>query len=253
MGILLMLVSAAAAGIILPRKFYEYRARNTMGDGVPAIAYIAMGMQWDEGRSPGGWNGYHSDLFMECSFDAELTARISLESVKDSLRYMAEHPGYMAEFYYRKLIEQWEREDFWCLSETLDFYGERTPAAWSIYEGEAKDKFLAVMSAHQSIIYLGACGFCISGAIRWRQKKNGGGQTCRRGRDRAACPSCDLYRGISVQRDMGGGSPICPALFRNADTLCGRESGGYQPSYVAWQDWDRCGQKGKLTGRTAGQ
>lgn len=30
------------------------------------------------------------------------------------------------------------------------------------------------MSAHQSIIYLGACGFCISGAIRWRKKKIGG-------------------------------------------------------------------------------
>lgn len=173
LGVLLVLAAAAAAGIILPRKFYEYRAKNTMGGGVPAIAYIAMGTQWEEGRSPGGWNGYHSDLFMECSFDEELTSRISKEAVKDSLRYMVEHPAYMAEFYYYKLIEQWEREDFWCLSETVDFYGERTPAAWEIYEGEAKGKFLAVMSVHQSLIYLGACCFCVSGVVYWRRRKAG--------------------------------------------------------------------------------
>jgi hypothetical protein len=60
--LLSVLISAAVSGIILPQKFYEYRARNIMGKGVPAVAYIAMGLQWDEGRSPGGWNGYHQSL-----------------------------------------------------------------------------------------------------------------------------------------------------------------------------------------------
>lgn len=174
LGILFVLVAAAAAGVVLPRKFYEYRAKSTMGEGVPAIAYIAMGLQWDEGRSPGGWNGYHSDLFMECSFNAEMTSRISREAVRDSLRYMVDHPAYMAEFYYYKLIEQWESEDFGCLSETLDFYGERTPGAWEIYEGRAKGVFLTAMSVHQSLVYLGACGFCISGIDHWRKRKKRG-------------------------------------------------------------------------------
>ena len=72
LSLLLVLIAATIAGIMLPRKFYECRAKNTMGEGVPAIAYIAMGMQWEEGRSPGGWNGYHSDLFMECSYDTDI-------------------------------------------------------------------------------------------------------------------------------------------------------------------------------------
>lgn len=174
LSLLLVLIVATVAGSILPQRFYEYRAKNTMGRGVPAIAYIAMGMQWSEGRSPGGWNGYHSDLFMKCSYNTELTAQISAEAVKDSLGYMTKHPDYMVKFYYYKLTEQWEREDFQCLYETLDFSGERTPAAWDIYQGKTKERLLSIMSVHQSLVYIGACCFCISGAVRWRKgKKNG--------------------------------------------------------------------------------
>lgn len=171
--LLLAIVTAAAAGLILPSKFYEYRAQNTMGKGVPAIAYIAMGLQWSEGRSPGGWNGYHADLFLACSYDAELTARISGEEVRKSLGYMIGRPDYMVRFFYHKQIEQWEREDFLCFYETLDFYGNRTSAAWDVYQGKAKDRFLSVMSVHQSLVYLGAGAFCILGVARRLKKKKG--------------------------------------------------------------------------------
>ncbi|MCM1063007.1 MAG: hypothetical protein NC420_00815 [Eubacterium sp.] len=172
--LLLVLAAAVAAGALLPVRFYEHRAGNTMGKGVPAIAYIAMGLQWTEGRSPGGWNGYHSDLFMDCSYDAELTARISAENAKDSLAYMARNPGYTIRFFYHKQVEQWDREDFQCLYETLGLYGKRTQAAWDIYEGKAKDRFMAVMSVHQSLVYLGAGAFCMFGAVRWRKRKEYG-------------------------------------------------------------------------------
>lgn len=161
-----VIIAAAVAGSILPARFYEYRAKNTMGKGVPAIAYVAMGLQWSEGRDPGGWNGYHSDLFMECGFDAELTAEISSEAVKDSLSNMVKNPAYMAEFFYTKLVAQWEREDYMCLYETLDFYGDRTEAAWDIYEGKAKDKLLYFMALHQSIVYIGACCFCVIDIVK---------------------------------------------------------------------------------------
>lgn len=169
--ILLVLVSSAA-GAVLPGKVYEYRAKNTMGEGVPAIAYIAMGLQWSEGRSPGAWNGYHSDLFMECGYDSDLTAEISLESVEDSLEYMVKHPMYMTQFFYYKLVYQWAREDYGCLYATLDFYDNRTSAAWDIYQGKAKDRYIDIMAIHQSVVYIGAVGFCILGAVRWKKKED---------------------------------------------------------------------------------
>jgi len=74
--------------------------------------------------------------------------------------YMAGHPGYAVAFFYDKLVFQWAREDYICFYSTLDFYKERSEAAWSIYRGPAKGIFMYVMSVHQSIVFLGAFVFC---------------------------------------------------------------------------------------------
>lgn len=174
------LIVSVAAGEILPRSCYEIRAKNTMGEGVPAISFIAMGLQWSEGREPGGWNGYHSDLYINCGYDAEVAAQISGESVKDSVRYMIKNPSYTALFFYKKTVAQWAREDCMCLYETLDFYGERTESAWDIYTGGAKDKFMGIMEVYQSLVYVGAACFCFFGIAHWKKRKKGekGGETC---------------------------------------------------------------------------
>lgn len=174
----LFLAASMIAGGVLPRKFYEYRAKNTMGEGVPAVAYIAMGLQWSDGREPGAWNGYHSDLYMACDYDGKLTAEISMEALKDSLRYMREHPAYAVRFFYYKIVGQWAREDCTCLYSTLEFYGERTQKAWNIYRGEAGKRLLFLMAFHQSILYIGAACFCILAAANWKKRRAGrGGET----------------------------------------------------------------------------
>lgn len=93
---------ATLLGNTLPIKFYEYRAHNTMGDGVPAVSYIAMGLQ-----GTGGWNGYHSDLYMKCGFQAEAAKKISIQSIKDSLAQMRADPLQAAQFFYQKQVGQW--------------------------------------------------------------------------------------------------------------------------------------------------
>ena len=167
-----VLIFASVAGVVVPRVFYEHRAKNTMGEGVPAISYIAMGLQWDEGRGHGGWNGYHSDLFMACDYNGEEAARISAESVRASLKYMAGNPAYAVSFFYYKLTEQWTREDYSCISATLDFYADRSPAAWEIYQGKWLSPLMLIMAIHQSLVYLGACCFCVFAVIRWKKRKN---------------------------------------------------------------------------------
>lgn len=166
-----VLIFASVMGSILPGKIYEYRAHNEMGKGVPAISYIAMGLQWTEGRSPGAWNGYHSDLFMDCDYDREKTVELSRISIGESLEYMRENPGYAARFFCGKLTEQWCREDFSCLYSTLTRDSGRSAAAWNIYQGSAKDRFMDIMSIHQGIIYFGALLFCIlHGIVRRREE-----------------------------------------------------------------------------------
>lgn len=165
---LLILFSVAASWF--PRVFYETRAHNTMGPGIPAISYIAMGLQWSEGREAGNWNGYHSDLYINSNYDEEYTAKVSKESIKESLAYMGTHPGYTISFYFSKLLSQWGREDYMCLYSTLDFYGDRSPAAWNIYQGNAKTIFMRIISIHQNIIYFGALCFCITAALARKKR-----------------------------------------------------------------------------------
>ncbi|MDE7224874.1 MAG: glycosyltransferase family 39 protein [Acetatifactor sp.] len=164
-----VLILASMMGSILPGKIYEHRAHNEMGKGVPAVSYIAMGLQWTEGRSPGAWNGYHSDLFINCDYDREKAIELSRASIRESLEYMRENPGYAMRFFCYKLTEQWCREDFSCLYSTLSRDTGRSAAAWDIYQGSAKDKFMDIMSIHQGIVYFGALLFCILNGIVRRE------------------------------------------------------------------------------------
>lgn len=164
----LILFSIAAS--VFPRTFYETRAHNTMGPGVPAVAYIAMGLQWSEGRDAGNWNGFHSDLYINSDYDEEYTSEVSKESIKESLAYMGTHPGYTISFYFHKLLSQWGREDYMCLYSTLDFYGDRSPAAWNIYQGNAKNIFMRIISIHQDIVYFGALCFCVTTAFARKKR-----------------------------------------------------------------------------------
>lgn len=160
-ALILLLILATIAGSTLPRAFYEHRAHNTMGKGVPAVSFVAMGLQWDAGRAPGGWNGYHADLYMKNNYDAEITSRMSAENIKESLNYMLNHPSYAIYFFFMKQMSQWCREDYGCLYETLDFYADRTQAAWDIYTGKTGEYLMVLIRIYQSIIYIGTLLYVI--------------------------------------------------------------------------------------------
>lgn len=171
-AIILLMIISVLVGTYVPRFFYEYRAHNTMGEGVPAMAYIAMGLQWDEGRAAGSWNGYNSDVYMECDYDRQLTVELSKKSIEESLDYFSGNIGYAFKFYYNKLVEQWAREDASCLYSTLEFYGDRTQSAWSIYQGKAKDVIMYIMSVQQTLIIMGAIFWCILNIKRCSRIEN---------------------------------------------------------------------------------
>lgn len=171
-AIILLMIISVLVGTYVPRFFYEYRAHNTMGEGVPAMAYIAMGLQWDEGRAAGSWNGYNSDVYMECDYDRQLTVELSKKSIEESLDYFSGNIGYAFKFYYNKLVEQWAREDASCLYSTLEFYGDRTQSAWSIYQGKAKDVIMYIMSVQQMLIIMGAIFWCILNRKRCSRIEN---------------------------------------------------------------------------------
>lgn len=165
----LILVTWAAGS--LPQKIYELRANDTMGSGVSAYNYIAMGLQESEGISPGWNNGYHSTTLIENDYNTDIANEISKQSIRDSLSYMWENPDYACRFFFEKLVPEWCDANYSCLYSTSLTYYNRTDAAWKIYDGAWTNPILQIMNAYQSILYSGFLLFCIHAAINWLRRK----------------------------------------------------------------------------------
>ncbi len=139
------------------QKYYEHYAHNTCGDGVPSIAFIAMGLQHTEDYSSwGGWNGFHSDTYMETGYDRDETVRISKESIRNSLDEFKERPIFIADFLYKKTKSQWAdplHSVFWGLGDLFDT--NRPESFWTEYFEYKKYAGLEdYMDASDSIAYL---------------------------------------------------------------------------------------------------
>lgn len=171
--LLTLVLSVSSTGIT--QKYYEYYAQNVCGKGVPAVAYLAMGMQ-DAGGIPGGWNGFHSNLYMETGYDYEETVRISREAIGNSLAGFLEKPESMADFYYRKLLGQWGNATcgcYWGLGEL--FRSPQSDFAVSVIAGRGRDILLRYMNLWQSTVY-GI--FCISLAAVFARRRRGEESVC---------------------------------------------------------------------------
>ncbi len=170
---LILIILTVVSANILPIKFYEYRAQNTMGDGVPAVSYIAMGLQ-----DKGGWNGYHADLYMRCDYQADRAKEISVQSIKESLAYMRENPLYGIQFFYQKQTGQWCDATYGFMYETVYSFDNRTEKAWQVYCGKWTTPLVNIMNIHQSTVYVGALLFCVNELRRHRKKRKNDKNSC---------------------------------------------------------------------------
>lgn len=118
-----------------------------IGKGIPAVTWIAFGLQdsrVDEirfdniyrGRLPGWFNRYSGLLWESANYDAEETRRIATEDVKHFANLRLSSPYYGAEFFVTKIASSWieptyqsvffgalPAEDYFSSSFLKDLYG----------------------------------------------------------------------------------------------------------------------------------
>ena len=149
------LLALLAAGMCfvsasLPQSYYESYAGNTLGKGVPAVGYIAMGLQ---GR--GGWNGFHSNTFMETGYDYEKTSDISRQAIGESLEEFKADPKRAFDFFFGKICGQWcyeTRAAYWNVGVLWD--EPRSDFALSLIEGDGRKAVDFIANIRLSIVYL---------------------------------------------------------------------------------------------------
>lgn len=145
-----------------PQSLYERRSGKNFGQGIPMLAWVAMGMS--EGYAGPGW--YKEDntvkVFMETGMDAQATEENAIEVIQDRVAYFSVNPGNAWDFFWEKLRSQWNEptyESLW-INQVQPSYGEKG----RLYEwfcGDDNRLTITYMNQYQQLIFLGTLLACI--------------------------------------------------------------------------------------------
>lgn len=143
--------------------FYEMRAGSYLNDGVPALAFIAMGMQYAD-RGNGWYNGYNFVTYENAGLDAAEASAVAGTYIRERLTYFLGHLPECLRFYFDKFRSQWCDGTYACLQATLAEYGGRSRFFEDLYayNGYAYKVFLFLCNTFQNLLYLGNFIFCLS-------------------------------------------------------------------------------------------
>ncbi len=162
----LLILPAAGTSLI---DFYYVKASgiSEIPDGIPKVAWIAMGLQENEYLENGWYNGYNWVTYSECGLDAEKTAQLCLASIKESVSRFISAPKSGLRFFYRKFISQWNDPGFQSQI-TNEWYSrhrdDHSSLALYLIYGNGRLILEGLMNIYHFIILSGACAgafFCI--------------------------------------------------------------------------------------------
>lgn len=137
------------------QRFYEYRAGNVLSTGVPAISYVAMGMQ-ESSRGNGWYNGFNFDTYEDSHLNAAITAQKSKNAISKSLSAFRASPGFAFQFYRDKFLSQWTDGSYFCRQATAAHSDGRIKYVEELYTGRLATPFIHYCNIYQLLIYGGS-------------------------------------------------------------------------------------------------
>lgn len=172
----IVIVVIAQLGMSIINGIYSIRIGNEIPEGIPKIAWIAMGVQepYEDGSVAGWYNGYNWDVYVQSGYDAELTKNICIANLEQSLKRFAEQPKAAALFFYEKFTSQWNDPSFMSLL-TNEWYSRNVEPQSSMAEfflyGAGRTFLLFVMNIYHFLIFGGTAIFCLCSLRNWSLPK----------------------------------------------------------------------------------
>ena len=126
--------------------------------GVPAIAYVAMGLQ-DGPRAPGWNNDYNAQVLRDSGFNSEKAAAKAWERVWESLRHFSEHPMEAVRFFGLKTVSMWNDptfQSFWLFDTRENNLDDSILGRSLKKSGSLRSALMGFMNIYQSIVLFGA-------------------------------------------------------------------------------------------------
>ncbi len=134
---------------------YEKRSGMEIGEGIPSIMWIAMGMQ-DTWNGPGFYNGYSNIVYTwDANMDSRVCSEIGKEYIKERAKEFSEDLGYAKRFFCNKLLYQWNDHTFSSFILTKYFDEEPTGFVYNVYYGKLHLAIIEFMQRYIFVLYLG--------------------------------------------------------------------------------------------------
>lgn len=172
--IVIIIVSQLGMGII--NGIYSARVDQKIPEGIPKIAWVAMGMQepYEDG-SPAGWyNGYNWDVYTQSGYDSDVAKKASFVDLKQSFQRFVEQPKEAVLFFYEKFTAQWNEPSFMSLL-TNEWYSRNVDPQSQVAEfflyGTGRTLLLLIMNVYHFFVFLGTAIFCVGSISKWSLPK----------------------------------------------------------------------------------
>ena len=152
----------------VPQSIYERRSGKSFGDGIPMLAWMAMG--FSEGHAAPGW--YKEDntvtAFKNSGNDGAATKENAKRVLSERVGQFADDPKAALTFFSTKLVTQWNEpsyESVW-VNQVHDSYGEKGALYDALCE-RGEQRTLGFMNQVQQLVFLGT----LLALLRlWRKK-----------------------------------------------------------------------------------
>lgn len=163
----------AAALLLLPsigtfcvNSYYtQIAGLSGVPDGIPKIAWVAMGLQENDYIENGWYNSYNWNIYSDCGLDTPRTTEACMESIKESVNSFLTAPRSGVSFFYRKFISQWNDPGFQAQI-TNEWYSrhrdDHSPLALYLIYGNGRLILEWIMNIYHFFILLGTSVFIFS-------------------------------------------------------------------------------------------
>lgn len=149
-------------------KMYEIRSGYEHYPGISTITWIDMGLH-DVGGVCGWYDDSAKQLYYSADRDAEQTAVLSAQRVRERLTEFAENPSYAATFFKKKILSQWNEPLYQSVYFNTVYEPENVPPEDSLAAKISGEYFSAVLSfcdRLQFVIYFGLFAYFLFGIRR---------------------------------------------------------------------------------------
>ena len=145
-----LLVSAVSLG-------YEKASGYDKDTGSPFISILAMGMM-DSWGGPGVFNRYPWIVYDKYGADRELASEESRQYICERLKEFSADPAMTADFYERKINQQWTEPLYEVTTHTYSLKEDEMPEITGFYDsyyfGRVNDISFKFMNRYQTFVYL---------------------------------------------------------------------------------------------------